>query len=114
MNDVGAAWGNPEAEDEKNAQSSMADIWSFMLSEWLNEMPPDETLESAADLMLEVLYDPRKWTPGQEEIMAKHTDGVVLIDAFVNLCSGGVWNVHVISRLMELLNMDWKKMADYF
>lgn len=107
---IGWKWWKHQEPNWVQAHIELVDIWHFMLSEWIGNVPNDEDLDSAAHVLLESMYSPEKWTQAQEDALARHTDLKILVDSFAHLCSANVFNVKIFERIMELTGMSWTMM----
>lgn len=104
---IGWKWWKSQHANLPQADIELVDIWHFMLSEWLQNVPNDETIDDAAALLIDVMYSEEKGGANQVDKLQKYTDILQLTDAFVHLCSANVFNANIFERMLELTASNW-------
>lgn len=107
---MGWKWWEARHPDLGATDVSLWNIWGFMLSEWLQNVPADESIEDAAALLIDVMYSTEKGGAAQCAKLQNYKDVMQLADTFAHLCSANTFNANVFERMMELSTMTWDGM----
>lgn len=86
---------------------SYSRVWSAMLGEWLINIPGDESIDTAAPLLLDTMYAEEKWSAAQQARLEAETDLLSLVDAFVHLCSANMFNAPFFAHILHLSGYSW-------